>query len=123
MAYATWLIGTANITSTVKFGMTGGFWMKLPDSAPPLQFVQTSSIALPGDGDYRGCVVTCIDTTTVGHVIHTGPRQVSAYVKGDKWVRMVSDPALSFNGADKLERMYTRVELYYRDQQEGGSIP
>jgi len=123
MAYATWLVGTSALTSAAGFGLTGGWWIKMPDSFPPIQYVQTTSIALPGGGDFRGLAMTLIDTTTGGHVVHQDARGIEEYVKGDRWFRARSDPAISNQGADKLERMFTRIELYYRDQAEGGDIP
>lgn len=122
MAYATWNIGTSGITSTSKFGLTAGWWVKIPDSFPPIMHIDTTSVAIPTDGDYNGCVVTLIDTTTVGHVVHTDKRGVEEFVYGDKWFRLRSDPAISNQGAGKVERMETIIQLYYRDETEGGTI-
>jgi len=125
MAYASWIIGTSGLTSAAGFGLTGGYWIRLPDSFPPIQFIQTTSIALPTSGDYRGMVVTHTDTTaTIGHMEHPDPRQVEEYVKGDRWFRARAQPALSNFGYDvQGDRMVTRIELYYRSQSEGGQIP
>lgn len=119
--YAEWFIGTAGITSVSKFG-TGAWWVKIPDAFSPIQYIDTTSIAIPTDGDIHGCLIQTMDTTTVGHVSHITPRRVTGYVTGDKWFRLTGDPAIGESGQDKLERLQTKVMLYYRDASEGGEI-
>jgi len=129
MAYATWFIGSTAITSAAGFGLTGGYWIKMPDSFPPIQYIQTTSLAKPTSGDYRGLVITVVEsTTTVSHIWDISSRGVEEYVKGDRWFRARSDPALSnragwIDAREAVKRVSTKIELYYRDQSEGGDIP
>ncbi|TSA56692.1 hypothetical protein D4R42_03030 [bacterium] len=128
--YATWLVGTSEVTTVTKFGVAG-HWAKLPDVFPPIEFINTTSVAI-GVMPYRGCIVTIVQTTTgdngPGPAIMTSDRRgVEQYVKGDRWFRLRSGPAtLNALAVDTdnidVQRVYTQIELYYRDKVDGGEI-
>jgi len=128
--YASWLIGTSAVTTVTKFGVAG-HWARLPDVFPPIEFINTTSIAL-ATMPTNGCVVTIGETTTgangPGPIIMIRDRRgVEAYVKGDRWFRLRSGPATSNEAAVdpagiNEQRVFTRIELYYRDSVELDSV-
>ncbi|MFA5053059.1 MAG: hypothetical protein WC565_03305 [Parcubacteria group bacterium] len=122
MAYACFYVGTSGCTSAAGLGLTAGWWVELPDAFPPIHHVSTTSVAVGSDGQFEGCLVTCYDTTTVGHTVHMTVRGIDEWAKGTKWLRFRSDPALSNQGADKVERLQTKIELFYRSEDEVGTI-
>ena len=121
--YAEWNIGTTGVTTVTKFGVAGGYWAKIPDAFPPIQHIDTSSIAIPTNGDVHGCIITSVDTTTTdtGTVVRMAPARVAEYITGDKWFRFANQPAAA-TGAVTAGRQHTTVRLYYRDVTEVGPI-
>jgi len=124
--YASWHLGTSEVTTTTKFGVEG-YWAKLPDAFPPIQYIRTTSVAVPADGNTRGCIVTIVETTTgangYGPVqYHIDARGIIQYQTGDKWFLFRSRPDLRLNQEERPQIVYTQVQLYYRSSPEVGTI-
>ncbi len=111
MAFAEFELNNAYTTTQTLFGEAKQ-WVPVPAAFPPIQYISTSSIAYPADGDFMGCRIYN-DTTSAGYTV----AQIGGYLKGGKWLYFAGTGHITFSATGT-----TKVQLYYRSPNEGVEI-